>query len=272
MIAKLLSSRMIAKVYMDSPLEVPGLWNLSRKHIRLQTIDGKFLKLNHFENRINARDLKFYCFKLRPVHVYFSVLNWLFPERVGRKCKARYAIPLNGEYIVDIDSYLAQFPHVHRYDREWGICERCLNQSRISTLYLIEVLEKYYNKFAVVFSGRSGFHVHVLDFNFRDWVSYREDNPIWCHSASRFRLTRLLNKQVQVFDRYHFNVSVDPMRMITVPNTINGETGLRCTYLGDGKAFAKLTIPDIINCSKLFSKFNRYPKVCSYSEHLAKVR
>jgi len=88
---------MIAKAYMDAPLEVPSLWNLSRKHIRIQTVDDRFLKLNRFENRISKTDLKFYCFKLEPVHAYFPVLNWLFPERVGKKYKARYCIPLNGE-------------------------------------------------------------------------------------------------------------------------------------------------------------------------------
>jgi len=111
-----------------------------------------------------------------------------------------------------------------------------------------------------------------MDFHFKDWVSYREHDPIWCHSASRYKLTRLLNKQVQAFDKYHFNVSVDPMRVITVPNTINGKTGLRCTYLGNQKDFAKLTIPEILSRSKVFSKFYRYPKLCSYSEYLKKVR
>ena len=77
--SKLLSTRMIQKTYMDSPLNVPALWNLSRKHVRLETVSGRFIKLNKFENRLNEEELKFYCFKLSPMHVYFSVLNWLFP-------------------------------------------------------------------------------------------------------------------------------------------------------------------------------------------------
>jgi len=33
-----------------------------------------------------------------------SALNWLMPERVGRKCKANGAFPVDGEYVVDIDN------------------------------------------------------------------------------------------------------------------------------------------------------------------------
>ena len=71
--------------------------------------DGRFVKLNHFQNRLTEKDLKYYCWKLKPMHVYFSVLNWLFPERVGKKYKARYCIPLNGEYVIDVDSHLMPF-------------------------------------------------------------------------------------------------------------------------------------------------------------------
>jgi hypothetical protein len=46
--------------------------SLGRKHLRVMLRDGRFVKLNHFENRLTVRDLKFYCWKLRPSHVYFS--------------------------------------------------------------------------------------------------------------------------------------------------------------------------------------------------------
>jgi len=44
-------------------------------------------------------------------------LNWLFPERVGKKYKAKYCVPLNGEYVVDIDSYMMLFKHDHKLDQ-----------------------------------------------------------------------------------------------------------------------------------------------------------
>jgi hypothetical protein len=222
--------------------------------------DGRFVKLNKFENRLSMRDLKFYYWKLKPLHVYFSVLNWLFPERVGKKYKARYCVPLNGEYVVDVDSHLVRFKHKHKVDDHWYVCEECLDMSKRMTLQLCEIIHGYYSDLAVVFSGCQGFHVHVLDFDYHDWVSYRERAPIWCHHAARFKFTKLLQKQTHVFDRAHINVSVDPMRIVTDPNTVNGKTGLVCSYIGDAKNLERLTIPELLERSKDFCKFDSYPE------------
>jgi len=245
---------------MDSPLNVPSVWRLSRKHFRVVLSDGRFVKLDRFANRLNSKDLRFYCWKLKPLHVYFSVLNWLFPERVGKKYKARYCVPLNGEYVVDIDSYMMFFKHEHKLDPEWNVCPQCLDMSKRLTLQVCEAIENYYSRLAIVFSGRLGFHVHVLDFHYKDWARYKEKDPIWCHQTSRFKLTRLLQKQTFVFDRAHFIVSVDPMRIVTVPNTLNGETGLICSFIGNGKDLEKLSIPYLLERSKAFSKFQGYPE------------
>jgi len=126
------------------------------------------------------------------------------------------------------------------------------------TLQLCEVIRKYYSRLAIVFSGCQGFHVHVMDFDYHDWVSYKEKDPIWCHHASRFKFTKLLQKQTHVFDRSLVNVSVDPMRIVTVPNTLNGKTGLVCCFIGDRKDMERLTIPELLDRSKEFAKFHGF--------------
>jgi hypothetical protein len=83
-------------------------------------------------------------------------------------------------------------------------------------------------------------------------VPYREKDPIWCHAASRFKFTKLLQKQTHVFDRAHFTVSVDPMRVVTVPNTVNGKTGLICTFIGSPRDLERLTISELLDLSKTF--------------------
>jgi DNA primase catalytic subunit len=256
----MLSPTQIATAYLDYPLQIPRIWDLSKRHFRICTSNKRFVKLNKFENRINQKELKYLCWKLKPQHVYFSVLNWLFPERVGKKYKARYCVPLNGEYVIDVDSYMMLFKHNHQLHQEWHVCQKCLDMAKSLTLQVCQAIEKYYSKLAVVFSGRMGFHVHVMDFHYSDWAQFREQDPIWCHHASRFKFTKLLQKQTYVFNKAHFNVSVDPMRVVTVPNTLNARTGLICSYLGCSRDLQRLSISEILRLSKNYCKFHSYPE------------
>jgi len=107
----MLSTGQIQAYYLTYPLKLPSHWTLDRRHLRVMLKDGRFVKLNHFQDHLSEKDLKYLCWKLKPWHVYFSVLNWLFPERVGKKYQARYCVPLNGEYVIDVDSYIMPFRH-----------------------------------------------------------------------------------------------------------------------------------------------------------------
>lgn len=233
---------MVRRFYQNASLDIPKIWNLSRKHFRVQVFDGRFVKLNRFRNRLNERKLREFYIRLTPVHVYFSVLDWLFPERVGRKCKAKYAVPVGGEYVVDVDSYVSGLKHRHiRMGSSW-VCYDCLKISKELAIQACEAIEEYYSKIAIVFSGRRGFHIHVLDFNVKDWTSYNERNPIKSHQSARYKFSMQIALETYAFDRHHFTLSVDPMRVITVPNTLNAETGLKCIYIGDRKELEKTSI------------------------------
>lgn len=248
----MLSDAEIGQWYLENGVRVPRIWILGKKHFRFCMRDGHFVKLNHFKNSLTANDLQFYCWRFRPIHVYFSVLNWQFPERVSKKCMAPCSVPLNGEYVIDVDSHLMLFKHEHKVDDHWLVCEHCLGMAKTLTLQLCDIVKKYYSKVAVVFSGCAGFHVHVMDFNYWDWVQYHWHDPIWAHAAARHKFTRLLQKQTRVFDKAHFTVSVDPMRIVTVPNTVNGKTGLRCSFVGTPTDLELLSIPEMLERSKVF--------------------
>lgn len=69
-----------------------------------RVIKWVFVKLNLFENRINARELRNYEHKYAPRHAFISMMDYLFPERVGRKYKAKYSVPIVGEFVVDVGS------------------------------------------------------------------------------------------------------------------------------------------------------------------------
>jgi len=118
----------------------PRLWN---KHFRIETLNGQFLKLNRFRDRLSFKALQRYCVKYAPAHLYMSVLNWLMPERVGEKPRARHAYPIGGEYVVDIDADTVWRPHSARARREktcriefkengleiTGPCAQCFSKS-----------------------------------------------------------------------------------------------------------------------------------------------
>jgi DNA primase catalytic subunit len=250
----------ISRFYSNSKLEVPTMWNLSRKHFRVQTLDGRFIKLNKFRNRLNERELKDFCIKFSPLHVYFSVLNWLFPERVGKKYKGNYAVPLNGEYVIDVDSYVMNKPHRHYYLGSSRICYECLEISKGLTIQACESIEEYYSDIAIVFSGKRGFHIHVLDFNFRDWTHYNERNPIKSHEVARYKFSKNISLDTYVFDRAHFILSVDPMRVISVPDTLNAETGLKCLYIGKRKDLEDISINALLYHSNPALEIYGYPE------------
>lgn len=247
--------------YVNSALKVPRVWNLSRKHVRVQTSDGRFVKLNKFENRVNAKELRGHCVRLSPVHVYMSVLDWLFPERVGKKYKGNYAVPFgNGEFVVDIDSYLTHRWHNHNYSRVWKVCKQCLEVSKEMTMQACRELEWYYSDVHVVFSGRNGFHIHVLDFDITDWTKINYRDLVKTHEVARFRFSKVISLQTYCFDRAHFILSVDPMRIITVPNTLNAETGLVCSYIGGSKDLELQTVENIVVNSQPVKELYGYPE------------
>ena len=250
----------LSRFYINSKLEVPKIWNLSRKHVRIETTTGRFVKINKFRNRLNDRELRDFCIKYPPLHVYFSVLDWLFPERVGKKYKANRAVPVGGEYLIDVDSYLRHKLHRHYSSKETGICDGCLQISKALTVSACEQVEEYYSDVAIVFSGKRGFHIHVLDFNLRDWTYYNEKNPIRSHSTARFKFSKIISLETYVFDRAHFILSVDPMRLVTVPNTVNAESGLICSYIGNRKDLEAKSIHSLVCSSNPALSVYGYPE------------
>jgi hypothetical protein len=131
----------------------------------------------------------------------------------------------------------------------------CLRVSKDATVRICEKICENYSDVHVVFSGKQGFHIHVWDFDVRDWTYYNERNPIKSHEVARFLYTKHIKAATGGFDDSHFRLSCDPMRVVTFPESLNGETGLICKYLGGPKEFEKTSIPDIIWRSKASKYF-----------------
>jgi hypothetical protein len=66
-------------------------------------------------------------------------------------------------------------------------------------------------------------------------------------SRARFKYTSQLAKGVpEAFDKAHFTLSCDPMRVMSMPESLNAITGMSCSYLGDSKQFRKLSVSEIL--------------------------
>lgn len=173
------------------------------------------------------------------------------PRRVSKKKKASKAYPIgSGEYVVDIDSYLNHKPHSHR-TRNNEACPGCLENAKELSMRVLDKLAENYSDIRIVFSGRAGFHCHVLDFDVRDWTHVDEDNIVKSLEVGRLKYTTYLAKQIpEAFDRAHFILSCDVMRVMSVPESLNALTGLLCSYLGNPHEFGWSSVDDILRKAK----------------------
>jgi hypothetical protein len=239
-------NRLIGAYYAGTRLDDFGLWRFPRKHFRAELRNGVFVKLNGPRRaRLDARDLQGIASRLAPMHLYMSVLDYLFPERVSGKDRTD-CYPVGGELLVDVDSYLFRRPHWHSFEAH-GVCDGCLEISKALTLQASDEIRRYYSDQAVVFSGRRGYHLHVLDFDVHDWVRYDPRDPFGSQAAARFRFLKLIEPVSHVFDRIHFRVSVDPLRIASVPGSVNGETGLVCRFVGTPSDLERRSVRSILD-------------------------
>jgi len=206
--------------YQRADLDLRSWMAPGRKHYRIEVGSGRFLKLNRFRSRIRPERLQRFLVKYAPVHTYMSVLSWLFPERVAAKRKANRAYPLNGTFLLDVDVKTDRF-HCHTVNRH-GVCEGCLRMARFNTLNACNIVEENYREYLVVFSGRKGFHI-LLPFSAEDWTHYRATDPLKTQAAARFKYALYLRHCGVWFD---FKTSVDPLRVHSVPGSLNVETSL----------------------------------------------
>jgi hypothetical protein len=73
-----------------------------------------------------------------------SVLDYLRPQRVGTRKKTINALPIGGNFVIDVDSCQRARGHDHKLDPIWGVCPGCLEKSRVMTFELADrILEDH---------------------------------------------------------------------------------------------------------------------------------
>ncbi|MGB9718878.1 MAG: hypothetical protein ACP5PQ_05710 [Thermoproteota archaeon] len=73
-------------------------------------------------------------------------------------------------------------------------------------------------------------------------------DPVKSHEVARFKYTLHLAWQLDTrFDEPHFTLSMDPMRVISVPYTLNASTGLVCKPVGNRVELERKSIARVLD-------------------------
>jgi DNA primase catalytic subunit len=194
--------------------------NLRWRHFRLRTTQG-WVKV---KRRVRSpEDLRSYSY----VKAYVSLARYLFPWRVGPLYALHRAYPMGTDFGVDIDGYMARLPLQRCVAR--GFCEDEVEYARQLALEALDALRQNYTSIKTVFTGRRGYQLWVLDFDWRDWVG-REPRSlrdlVLLMSLAKARYTRIIASQLAWLDQAHLRVMSDLTRVFALPGTVDRRTGL----------------------------------------------
>lgn len=209
------------KIFNPRSILIPSL---KFRHFRFQIFSGrgKFLRLRDVftsKNQLYQR-----IARIVPFNAYFTPTRWLSPIFVS-KTKGELDVMLYSSLYFDVDSD--------------SLRPSSFEQARITTTRLIEQIDCEYGRSPdlVVFSGRRGFHVYYWDW---DTPKLREISPqgrIENFIIERKRILRELYEAGTIVDE---RVTVDPYRIMRIPNTLHGKTGLIARNISDLKGFDPL--------------------------------
>jgi DNA primase catalytic subunit len=161
------------------------------------------------------------------VKAYCSLARYLFPERVGPLYRLHRAYPLGTDFGVDVDGYMACLP-LRRLVRA-SFFEDEVEHARLLALEALDAVRQNYSRVKAVFTGRRGYQLWILDFDWRDWVSrdprtLRELVELMVFAKRRY--AQVLTAQLAWLDRAHLRVMEDLARLFALPSTVDRRTGL----------------------------------------------
>ena len=194
--------------------------NLRWRHVRLLTASG-WVKVKRRVRKVE--DLHGFSY----VKAYVSLARYLFPERVGPIYRLHRAYPLGTEFGIDVDGYMARLP-LRRLVRGC-LFEDEVEHARLLALEALDAVRVNYSKVKTVFTGRRGYQLWVLDFDWCDWVQ-REPRTlrdlVWLMALGKARYARVVAAQLSWLDEAHLEVMEDLTRLFALPGTVDRRTSL----------------------------------------------
>jgi DNA primase catalytic subunit len=201
----------------------PGLIlipDLKFRHFRFQPFSGE-KRYFRLKDIIQSKDQLFQTIlDIIPLNAYFTPTRWLNPIYLA-KTKCETDIILFSALYFDVDSE--------------ALNPLSFEQTKITTQRLIDQINQKYKKKPdlVVFSGRRGFHVYYWN-----W-----DSKL-CHMPPQDRINSFVAERKKILKDLRINgivvderVTIDPYRIMRIPNTLHGKTGLVARKVTDLKKF-----------------------------------
>jgi DNA primase catalytic subunit len=161
------------------------------------------------------------------VKAYCSLARYLFPWRVGPLYRLHRAYPMGTDFGVDVDGYMARLPL--RRLVHGSFFEDEIEHARLLALDALDAVRQNYSKVRAVFTGRRGYQLWILDFDWRDWVGGEPrslKDAVRLMALAKARYADILASQLAWIDRAHYNVMRDLTRVFALPGTVNRATGL----------------------------------------------
>lgn len=227
----LLVKKMLARYYDEEfVVEVPAL---PKREVAVM-YESKMLRHKHFES---ADALRRYLAKFPPLHVYYSTAYYSNPSAITMEAKGWEG----ADVVFDIDS------DKFECDRYY----KCLAEGHYfaSVIYDIVTTELGVRP-KVTFSGTRGFHIHIYELsqlskdgrghlleyilgNYKRAEKYISNKAVYVKYGSFRRSGAKLIPQNAV----DAQVLLDVHRLIRMPNTIHGKSGLKCMYIDINKSY-----------------------------------
>jgi DNA primase catalytic subunit len=155
-------------------------------------------------------ELKKKICRVVPRNAYHTPVKWLNPIYVA-KTKTEIDVMLSSPLFFDIDLDLS--------------VAESFEVARDTTIDLIEFIEDKFDRIPdlIVFSGRKGFHVYYWDWDFDRLTRLLPNERIDRFTKERRNLLKKLERAGITVDP---TVTADPFRLMKIPNTLHGKTGL----------------------------------------------
>jgi len=186
-------------------------------HFRFQLFSGeRFYRVR--QTIKYKRELQALILDKKPKNVYFTPVKWLAPLDVRKTTDYMLSSPL----FFDVDSKLSSLDGVKK--------------SVQTAIELIEYIRRKYDRHPswTVFSGRRGFHIYYWDWDDIPKRYQKASERIKHFRKTRQRIAKdLLNSRIMI----DYSVTTDPWRVLRVPGTLHGETGLIAIRIDDLRLF-----------------------------------